>query len=1032
MKNYNQFAGVGRKISYYFVLSLFSLMLLGNPVLAQESSSAEEEFELEEIRVTGSIIRNTGMETPTPVTVIAFDEIEIISPTTVIEGLAELPQFYMSATTETPSPFFESTGAGSLNLRGLASKRSLQLLDGRRVVQSSLFGGPDINLFPKHLLRSVETVTGGATVTYGTDAVAGAVNYILNTDYEGFKLGVQFGMTEKGHNKSTDYHFSGGVHLTDRTRILFSVEQSRQDPIWRYDILDYDWYDAWTLMENPAPNAGATPDNPFYIPAQRVYSMSDSLDGIFNFGGAIGRYILNADGHATPFVMGDLCNMHGCSTVNGGSGTDNALPYLSIYPDSGRENMFAYIEHDLSAKLKIYGQVLYGKTDMSQMPAWPATFPDPPFTFFDRGFTIYSGNPFLPPEIQQIMDDNGMASVMFGRKGALEDLTGNMKFKQLKKTVSVTGGVEYDIMSGFFDQWQVRSYLQYGESDVQEQQWYGIRLDRIYLAADAVTDPATGLPACNVTVTTNGALYPDCVPINLFGRGNASPEAVAWVTGFEPGVPMHADGFISPTESLSYNYISSEAKVRVINIEQWVFDVRADGPIYDGWGAGAVNAGVGYGYREASFTQRVETGPGANVNADPTYRPVMANDPLLGIRGVPAGNMASGNLVEIQFSNVPHARGDQNVHEAFTEFIVPLIADKSFSQQLNLTAATRWARYSGAGDVWSWKGGIDWSINNELRLRGNYSQDCRAATMAEKFDRTGGVGTVTDWLVDPTGGLTYNITRFSNGSPDIQPESANTVTIGAIYRPGWLKGLSISTDWFNVEIDDNITQMAANLVADGCYLDGDPKLCALITRTGPPSEVPGINLISLVGQPYINQDSVKSVGVDFEIGYNTPVHWLGGNETAGLRLFATYLIERSYTNAGVKTHIEGTYGLPEWVAVLTGYYRRGPFGLMMQGRYTNDQMMNQNWNHHGASTRYDVYDNVYDAEILVNSRVSYRWDMDKGNLNLYFNINNLFDKAPQRYLGGAFTSWFGGQTGLGVAGDLRGRRYVVGLTYEYE
>jgi outer membrane receptor for ferrienterochelin and colicin len=292
---------------------------------------------------------------------------------------------------------------------------------------------------------------------------------------------------------------------------------------------------------------------------------------------------------------------------------------------------------------------------------------------------------------------------------------------------------------------------------------------------------------------------------------------------------------------------------------------------------------------------------------------------------------------------------------------------------------------------------------------------------------------VTDWLVDPAGGLTYSITRFSNGSPDIQPENARTNTVGVVYQPRWLKGLSFSTDWYSVDIKDNITQMSANAVADGCYLDGDQKLCALITRSGDPiPSNPAYNYITLVGQPYINQDSVKAVGMDFEVGYHTSIHLFGGGESAGLRLLGTYLGERTNTNAGVTTHYEGTFGLPDWIIMLSGNYNRGPLGISMQARYTSDQLINRNWNYNGTSKRWDVLDNTVDAEILVNARVNYRFETDGGDLNLYANVSNLFNKDPQQYLAGAFSSWFGGGTGLGVTGDLRGRRFVVGLSYEFE
>src|SRR5690606_16984710 len=129
-----------------------------------------EDAAVEEVVVTGSRLRPTGMDTPNPVTIVTPEEINLLSPTTMVEGLAQLPQFFMSNTTANTGGFFTSPGAGTLNLRGLQGKRTLSLLDGRRIVSSTIFGGPDINLFPEQLIRTVETVTGGATAAYGTDA----------------------------------------------------------------------------------------------------------------------------------------------------------------------------------------------------------------------------------------------------------------------------------------------------------------------------------------------------------------------------------------------------------------------------------------------------------------------------------------------------------------------------------------------------------------------------------------------------------------------------------------------------------------------------------------------------------------------------------------------------------------------------------------------------------------------------------------------------------------------------------------------
>lgn len=986
---------------------------------------------VEEVLITGSRIRTTGMEMPNPVTVVTREEIDIISPTTLIEGLAELPQFYGSSTTQNPGNFFTTTGAGSLNLRGLNSKRTLQLLDGRRVVQSTIFGGADINLFPENVIRTVETVTGGATAAYGTDAVAGVVNFILDTDYEGFRGRIQGGENKEGHNRNYEASFGAGFKLGEATHVLFAAETAEQDPIWGTDILDYDWYDARSLIENPdTANRGTTPDNPFFLPASKVYSRNYDINGIFHLpANAGGAQILDANGNPSPFIPGDLCNDHGCSTVNGGSGNESGVYSSQIAPESGRDSLFAYVEHDFGNNLSVYGQVVWGEARFTQSN-FGGLFGNPPGAPNDRAFVIYSGNPFLPPAIQQAMTANNIESVQFSRIGAPEDLAHDAYTTQTTETLSLTGGFEYSFEGGFLDGWQARGYYQAGETDVKAIQRGGIRLDRVYLAADVVVGP-NGQPACNVTVVSG--LYPDCVPLNLFGRGKASPQAVDWVTGFEPGVAMHADGFLSATESVRHDYVSSENKRRIINIDQDVWELTLDGELHEGWGAGAINMAIGYGYREESFVQVVEVGPGGNVNADPTYRPVMANNPALGIRGVPGGAAASGNSVEIQFSNVPFARGEQDVSEAFVEFLVPLVSDLPLVQQLNFNGATRWAKYSGSGEVWSWKGGFDWRVTDEVRLRSTISQDVRAATMGEKFDRTGGIGNVTDYLLDPAGTVSYGITTFSNGTPDIMPEEAKTMTIGVVYQPDWLDGLSFSADWYSVEVVDNINQITANAVVSGCYQDNDVDLCQFITRTGPPSDQdPNINLISLVGVPFYNQASVKAAGVDFELGYRTSVDWFGGGENVTLRLLGSYLRERSNTNSvGNKTELQGVFGQPEWTANLSANYNRGPLALSMVARYTDATLLNQNWNHNGASTRWDVFDNRVNSQVIWDARVGYNFDVAGGRLNVFLNINNLFDKDPNEFLAGAFNSGFSAGTGLGVTGDMRGRRYVVGLSFDY-
>ncbi len=1051
MENVKQIYGVMKKRFLFLMMLFLSLMVFGNFVFAQEEASTDDDtFVLEEIRVTGSRIRTSGMETPTPVTVMTVEEINFASPTTMIEGLAELPMFYGSNTTQNTGGFFETSGAGTLNLRGLQGKRTLTLLDGRRVVMSTIFGGPDINMFPELLLRSFETVTGGASAAYGTDAVAGVTNFILDTDYEGVKGHVQYGQTERGMNDNYEIELAGGYQFKDGTRLLLSYEKGEQDPIYGNQLDDFDWYSGTALVPNPADNAGDSPDNPYYIEAPNVYSRTSNIYGIFYTPGAYASakpiFTFDDAGNVVPWVdsagpcSGGFANQM-CSNPDGTGSASDSAPWdnTTITPESGRENFFGYIERYFGKKLKVYAQGLYGKTHFTNRNYGGV------FARDWGGLTIYRENPFLPTTIQDYMDENSMSSIKFGRNGGPLDIGYDPYTEQKTKTLSLTGGFDYNVYGGFFDGWQVKGYVQHGKTDVKAIQRGGVRLDRIYLAMDVVTDPLTGQPACNVAVTTRGTeneMYQDCVPLNLFGAGNASAEAVDWVTGYEPGVQMNVEGFLSATESIPLSYMSSANKLRDIEIEQNVFEVTVDGDLYEGWGAGPISMALGYHWREAEFTQLVLVGPGGNENVDPTYLPVMATNPALGIRGVAGGNKASGNIVDIQFSNVPFARGDQSVQEVFSELLIPVIADLPYVKQLLINGAARWADYSGAGETWSYKAGFDYAPITDLRFRGTYSQDVRAATMGEKYDRTGGIASVTDWLAEDytEESVSYNITRFSNGSPDIQPEKAITKTFGLVYMPRWLKGLSFSTDWYSIDIKDNISKLSSGEVTEGCYVDGIQSFCDMITRGGDPvtdgnGEILDDNgnpipAVTLVGEPYINRDSVKAVGIDFEIGYRRAVDWFGGGENIGVRFLGSYVKENSSTTDGVSVETADiTY--PRYTATLSLNYQRGGFGIWVQNRYRGETLKNRNYNWNGDSERWDVPDNIREAEILTDLNLNYRFDLDRTNLNFFFNVSNVLDKDPEPSYAVA-SSWFGTGPGIGHVGDLRGRRFVFGLSFEFK
>lgn len=1010
-----------RRLSLAIVLSISMCGLA-----AQE---AEPSFE--EIYVTGTRIQESGMTTPTPVTAVTVEELAIMAPGALIEGMSQLPQFFGNTSTANPGNFFSTPGSGNLNLRGLNTNRTLILLDGRRIVSSTKYGGTDINILPEAMLKGVETVTGGASAAYGTDAVAGVVNFLLDTEYTGTRGHLQGGIASRGDNENWEGSIAVGRDLGEQAHILFSAEHARGDGIYSYD--DREWYRSWGLITNTSANVAA--GAPARLVRPDVVSTGLSLDGIiWAPGTAIHQLEFHPDGSYSPFVFGsDVGTNPAHSISNGGSGADNGAERPFFIPETERDSLFGYADYDLTDNINVYAQGIYGRGYTRQNNVGGAF--NPISGQVNAPITIFRDNAFLPAALNQIMIDNNIASFQLGRIGSNEDLGANTFTVTDSKTWSITGGFKVDIdTDGYFDGWTMNGYYQYGHTFTLGSQQGPIRLDRIYLAVDAVN--SGGQIRCRVTVISG--LYPDCQPLNLFGRGNASPEAIDWVKGYDTGYQVNTPVYYSDSGYDSGETISYAARPHKENeatLEQHVVELNVSGEVWEGWGAGPVSLALGGHYREEHINQLVYVSQG-NTAADPNVRPVPADDATLGIRGVAANSRRAPG--EVQFSTVPNVRGEMSSTEAYSEILVPLLHDLPFIQQLNFNAAGRWTDYSSSGEMWAYKFGVDWTVMDEFRLRGTYSRDVRAATLSERLDQTGGAGNV-DWIVanpaPPPATLIqrFGITTRNGGNPDVAPESSDTMTVGAVYQPNWLDGLQVSVDWYDVSLQDAIAILPLQTIVDDCQggqpgMTGDQVLCRLIILD-PTSSFP-----VRVDGVYINLNEAKVSGVDAEIAYRADVDWFGGGESIRTRAFVTWLEESSRTNRGaggafIKVDNTGQTGsglnLPEWKFTANAAYTRGPFDLFIQGRYIDGGTLNSTW-----EEGVNVDDNSVDSAFYVDLRASYSLQLAGGEWQVFANATNLLDKDPPITAG--YTGLFGSSAQYNSAlFDLLGRRFTVGVNFNF-
>ncbi len=584
---------------------------------------------------------------------------------------------------------------------------------------------------------------------------------------------------------------------------------------------------------------------------------------------------------------------------------------------------------------------------------------------------------------------------------------------------SGTVGFEYEINStGFFDGWQIDGYYQKGKSDTDSLQHGGIRIDRIHLAHDAVIDPATGQIACNVTVVSG--LYPDCVPLNPFGKGNMSDAAIDWVTGFDPGQEVNVPNLYFTqsgyTKGFSDNYVSEAAKVVRADIDQEVFEINMNGEIWEGFGAGLIMGAFGYHWREESMYQLLRTPALPDGNLD-TGRPVPANDPALGIRGQSPGDV--NNSVAIQYSKVPNIEGSMDVSEAYAELLVPLISNDAIDQ-VNLSIAGRRADYSGSGGIWAWKLGVDAQITDEIRLRATRSMTFVPVRYPSALTRL----VLQGPLLTPSWITRISIFfQTSGGDPNIRPEEADTVTAGIVYQPAWLEGLSVSFDWYDVSLEDAISSLTSQQVLNQCFA-GDQLSCSRVTRNAD-------GTVNVIKANVLNVAAANAEGYDLEVAYNTDVDFFdwGGAESLGFRVFASVLEENSSQgfDSPVIDRTGQTMGLelPELKITGSVNYRNGPLSSFFQVRWIDDGIRDTL---HTEGVQIDR--NKIDGAMYADLNMRYEFELAQGYIEMFGNITNVFDEDPPVTPSYGLFGADSNQTNGGLF-DLLGRRYTLGLRYTF-
>ena len=501
----NKILSSARALSGFLAVSA-SLLSLPAVLLAQEPQEARA---LEEIVVTGTRLRADGFEAPTPVTSTPIADLRQSNPTNIVDALQELPQFIGSRSFNSGGKAGISSGRGqTLDLRNFGSQRTLILLDGIRLPPTTYTGFVNSEIIPQMLLERVDVVTAGASAAYGSDAVAGAVNYVIDHDFTGMKVESSAGISK--HGDSFDYRagVAGGFELGERGHFLFSLERFETDGIKMKDRGSQGKISYIAAGKTRGGGPPGTTGNPLVIYENARWLIIS--DGGHALGGPLfGTYFPRA-GEYRFFDFGTPTGS-GASVV-GGDGTALQIDQ-TITEDAASNQAFFRLDYDFGAvRANVMGVYSIADVDVTSG-----------FNYFNFGQAVFSGNPFIPTGLQERMTAEGI-DVFYINKYVTDSPLSPAKDDTDHFTLML--GLEGDI--GERLTWNLN--YAHGRSDQFAEEIDTPELRKFHAAADAVVDRATGRTVCRVSLTHPG-LYPGCVPFNVMGVNAASPEAVDYIHG---------------------------------------------------------------------------------------------------------------------------------------------------------------------------------------------------------------------------------------------------------------------------------------------------------------------------------------------------------------------------------------------------------------------------------------------------------------------------------------------------------------------
>lgn len=923
--------------------------------LAPAADNSAAPAEIAEIKVTGTRIIREGYTTPTPVQAVSLQELQDGSRANIGETLNQLPVFQGSFTAADSQQGIAENTQTELNLRNLGANRTLVLLDGRRLPSSNTESVPDISLIPEDLISRVDVVTGGASAVYGSDAITGVVNFILDTNFTGVKGSVQGGISGYGDGPSDKASLTlGKGFFNDRVHVLLSGDQSYQATVLGTSR-------PWNVtgrgtIQNPAYAVGS--NVPQFLQEACCVATTYPIGGLvvsgplqgtaFGPGGTVTQYDYGIGGTAPGSLHTGGTWMD--STEAGGTG---------ITPDVAARHWFARISFSINDDTEIYAQY---------MGAWNHSIERCCWVYYPNTGPFYTSNPFIPQSVLNEANQLGVTQFNMGytMRYPVDSNTGefgglganNIRYMD----VYVVGGEgKFDL---FKTKWSWDTYAQQGISGEN----YNVQQTIVTNMADAIhavrvgsygpgydaaiyTNPRN-IPAGTITCASNLLPVKDpnatsnCQPINVFGPGLYSEAAI--------------------------DYTQGDAHLRQFDTTS-TLGASITGEPFSDW-AGPISVAL-------SGEWRHEIAAGTS-------------DPL--------------SLQAAYFSQDFYPlQGSQHVIEGAAETVIPLLKDKPLAQSLDFNGAVRETDYSTSGAVTTWKMGLEWTPIHDIRFRGSQSFDIRAPNLSNLFGLSSLHGTTNDPFFNNVLAPSFTNTL---GNPNLVPEKSHQLNLGLILQPSVIEGLQFSADWYRIKITGAITTLGANLELQDCYgtripgtVTGTSPYCQYVLRN-PDNSLYGVEVV-----PF-NVASFRAQGIDYQLDYRSRLDrfvktWPGVMQFS-LELTNTMHLITDTGVPGPTETLEGAgYGnSPKWQGRASFAYDLDPFRFVVTEHFVGRVAVSNTDIYCTTNCPTNIpagfqtvnFDPTIGSYFSTEVAAQYRfWEADGGsNATAFLSADNVFNRIP--------------------------------------